>query len=86
MTRIDKVIQKVAIPVIALASGLLIVFYVSSAKETSHENNGYIRVINCIISENITTRTKTDIEQCYQTVEAQTGVHLQRYDTSSYGN
>lgn len=82
MSKTDTVIQKVALPLIALAAVLLIVLYIGSVKDTSKENNAYIRVINCIISIPATTRDQNDIEHCYSTVEHDLGVKLQRYDSS----
>ncbi len=83
MKKVDKVINKIALPILAIAAMLLILVFVLGIKSKNEENNGYIRVINCIISIPATTRTQGDIESCYQTVENQTGVKLQRYDTSN---
>lgn len=82
----EKFITKLALPLIGLAAILLIFIMVSSARARAIENNGYIRVINCIISIPATTRTQNDIETCYEIVEKQVDVKLQRYDTSSYRN
>jgi len=82
MSASDKVIQKIALPLIAVAAALLIVVYIASVKDTSRENNGYIRVINCIVSFPASTRSQNDIENCYKTVESDLGIKLQRYDSS----
>lgn len=83
MTKIiDKVIPKIAMPIIILAAILLVFTIVSSSKETSEENNAYIRVINCIVSYPPSGREQNDIEQCYLTVERDLGTKLQRYDNS----
>ncbi len=79
---IDKIIPKIALPVIAIAAVLLIVIMLQSSKDTGEQNNAYIRVINCIVSYNASTRTQEDIERCYVTVERDLNVKLQRYDSS----
>lgn len=86
MKKTDKVMKKIALPIIALAAIVLILTMLASTKSQTSENNGYIRVINCIISIPATTRTQADIESCYKTVEQQVNVKLQRYDTSTYRN
>lgn len=80
MTKVDKIMSKVALPIIALAGLLLVTFIVIDARSTTTENNGYIRVINCVISIPATVRTQDDIETCYDTVEKELGIKLQRYD------
>jgi hypothetical protein len=82
----DKIISKIALPTIAIAGVLLILLIVISTKGATQENNGYIRVINCVISVPAKTRTQADIESCYTKVEKDLGIKLQRYDTSSYRN
>lgn len=82
MKTTDRVIGKLALPLIAAAGFLLIFSFVVSTKTKNEENNAYIRVINCIVSENANSRVQSDIETCYQTVEHETGVKLQRYDSS----
>lgn len=77
---LDKVMPQIALPVIAAAGILLIVLMIASAKGTNEQNNAYIRVINCIVSHNASTRTQDDIEACYVTVERDLNVRLQRYD------
>jgi hypothetical protein len=84
MKSIEKIYSKIALPIIGVAGILLILVFVLATKGQSKENNGYIRVINCIISIPATTRAQEDIETCYSTVEKQVGVKLQRYDTSDY--
>lgn len=84
ITTSDKVIGKLALPVIALACGLLVLVFVLTIKSSTKENNAYIRVINCVISIPARTRTQEDIEQCYVVVEKDLDVKLQRYDTSGY--
>lgn len=80
MKAVDKVIGKVALPIIAVAGFLLIIAVVFSSQGTNNENNAYIRVINCILSKNAATRQQEDIESCYQTVEKESHISLQRYD------
>lgn len=81
MGTMDKIIGKVALPLIMVAGVLLLVTIVLSTRSTSTENNGYIRVINCVISVPATTRTQADIEDCYQKVEKDLGIKLTRYDS-----
>lgn len=78
----DRVIGRIALPVIAAAGFLLIFSLIVASKNRNDENNAYIRVINCIVSYNASTRTQKEIESCYSTVERDTGTHLQRYDSS----
>lgn len=80
---VEKLVQKIALPVIAAAAILLIFGMVVSSQNTANENNAYIRVINCIVSQNISTRTQDQIEQCYVTVERDLDIRLQRYDSSN---
>ncbi len=79
----DNILQKIALPVIAIAGIMLITAFVVSTKNTGEQNNAYIRVINCIVSYPATSRTQDDVEQCYKTVESELGVTLQRYDSSN---
>lgn len=80
----DRVISKIAMPVIIAAGILLIAWIVLDAKGTTTETNGYIRVINCVISVPAGTRTQGDIETCYIKVEKELNIKLQRYDSSGY--
>lgn len=82
----DRIIGKLALPIIAIAAVLLILAFVASTKSATNENNAYIRVINCIISIPAKNRTQGDIENCYISVEKDSRVKLQRYDTSGYKN
>lgn len=86
MKNFDKIFAKIALPVLVAAGILIIITIALSTEDTSKENNGYIRVINCVVSIPATVRTQTDIEKCYSTVEKDLGIRLQRYDTSSYRN
>lgn len=43
-------------------------------------NNSYIRVMNCILSKNATSRVQQDIEDCYVRVERDQKVKLDRYN------
>lgn len=86
MRNVDKFVGKVALPIIAIIGILLVAIFFIAIKGSTQENNGYIRVINCVISIPAKTRTQDDIEQCYRTVEKDIGVKLQRYDTSGYQN
>ena len=79
---IDRVMPKIAIPIIAVAGLLIIVLMIDSTRGTNQENNAYIRVINCIVSHNASTRTQDDIENCYIEVERDLNTRLQRYDAS----
>lgn len=80
---IEKVILKIALPVIALAAGVLIMFFLLDTRDTSKQNNGYVRVINCVISVPATVRTQQNIENCYEAVEKDLNITLQRYDTEA---
>lgn len=79
---LDKIIPKIAIPIIVVAALLMVFVVVDGGRKTSEEDNAYIRVINCIVSYNASDRTQADIEKCYLTVEGDLGIHLQRYDSS----
>lgn len=79
----DKIIPRIAVPLIITAAVLLIVFMISDSRNTSTQNNAYIRVINCIVSYNATERRQEDIESCYRTVEYDLDIKLQRYDSSA---
>lgn len=80
---LDKVMPKIALPIIAVAGVLLVTTLLLSSKGTSEQNNAYIRVINCIVSYNASERTQVDIENCYLTVEHDLNVKLERYDNSN---
>lgn len=82
MSLLDRIINKIAIPVIVTAAIMIVAFMVASSKGTSEQNNAYIRVINCIVSYPATVRTQMDVEQCYVTVERDLNIKLQRYDSS----
>jgi Skp family chaperone for outer membrane proteins len=82
MKTADRVISKIALPVMGLAAVMLILVFILSTRGQSKENNGYIRVINCIISIPATERNQGDIETCYQRVESEVGLKLQRYDAT----
>ncbi len=84
MKTTDRIMNKVALPIIVVAGLLVVVALVLDTRGATTENNGYIRVINCVISIPATVRTQKDIEKCYETVESDLGIKLQRYDTSSY--
>ncbi len=79
---LDHFFQKIALPIIFIASVLVLFMVSSSANNTSAENNAYVRVINCIISINAVDREQGDIETCYQVVEKDLNVKLKRYDNS----
>lgn len=79
---LDKIIPKIALPVIVAAALLVVFVAVDESRRTSEENNAYIRVINCIVSQNAKDRAQSDIEQCYATVENDLGIELTRYDSS----
>jgi hypothetical protein len=82
MKNLEKIVEKIALPVIGLAAVVLIVTLISSSKDTSEENNAYVRVINCIVSYPANTRTINDIELCYTMVERDLNIEIQRYDSS----
>lgn len=84
MKTLDKVMAKIGIPIIIVAAAFFMILSVESSRDISRENNGYVRVIDCVISTPGTVRTKEDIENCYKKVEKELGIKLQRYDTSSY--
>lgn len=84
MTRtMDKIIPKIALPIIILAAILLIFNIISSSKQTGEENNAYIRVINCMVVAHAVNDNQSidkDVDLCYATVEADMNVKLKRYD------
>ena len=84
MTRVmDKVIPRIALPIIILAAVLLVFNIISSSKQTGEENNAYIRVINCIVVAHAVDDNQSinkDVDLCYATVEADMHVDLKRYD------
>ncbi len=80
---LDRLMPKIALPIIIVAGTLLLFFLFVSAKNTGEQNNAYIRVINCIVSYNVDTRTQEQIENCYTTVERDLDTRLQRYDASN---
>ena len=80
---LDKVMPKIALPIIVAAGVLILVLMLASSKGTGEQNNAYIRVINCIVSHNASERTQQDIENCYVTVERDLNIRLQRYDGSN---
>ena len=82
MITLDKVMPKVALPIIIFAGLLLVFMMLSRGQTTNDQNNAYIRVINCIVSHNASTRTQEDIESCYIRVERDLRTTLQRYDSS----
>lgn len=77
---LDKILPKIALPVIAIAGIMLVFTMISVTQNTNNENNAYIRVINCIVTHNASERTQQDIENCYLTVERDLNIKLQRYD------
>jgi len=83
MITLDKVMPKVALPIIIFAAILLVVLMLASTNGTNEQNNAYIRVINCIVSYNASERSQDDIEKCCLTVESDLNVELQRYDNSN---
>lgn len=76
----DKIIPKIALPVIFFAGMLMFAAIMVDTRGTSEQNNAYIRVINCIVSHNASRRTQEDIESCYVAVERDLDTKLQRYD------
>lgn len=80
---IDKIMSKIAIPIIVFAGLLLVFMILARAQGTNDQNNAYIRVINCIVSHNVNGRTREDIENCYIQVEKDLNTSLQRYDSSN---
>lgn len=70
-----------SIPYVFIMLGFVIAYWmIANNTIQSKENNGYTRVINCIISKNATERIQSDIEECYRVVENEIGIKLQRYD------
>lgn len=87
MSKAEKIIQKLALPLIVIAAVFIMLAFVFMTKSKVDENNGYVRVINCIIvlhSEHDTQPVANDIENCYVQVEQQMHIKLQRYDTNVY--
>lgn len=70
------------LPYALILIGILIaLIMISENSSRSTENNGYVRVINCIIFKgNSQTRTRDDIEDCYRAVENDLHITLDRYD------
>lgn len=86
VSNLDKTIAKFATPVLAAIGVLMVAIFFVVIKSSTQENNGYIRVINCVISIPAKTRTQSDIENCYSKVEKDLGLKLQRYDTGRFQN
>lgn len=84
MNTLDKIVQKAAIPLIALAGVILILAMISTAQNTNKENNAYIRVINYVVTLHSTHDSMplaADIENCYAQVEQELDIKLKRYDS-----
>lgn len=80
MSRTDRVMTAFALPLLVVSGMVLIGMLIVGARNVTDDNNAYIRVINCIVSHNASERTQEDIESCYDTVERDTGIKLQRFD------
>ncbi len=76
----EKFIERFAMFIILLAGIAVMGFFMVDGRNTSSQNNGYVRVINCIISVPATERTSVDIDNCYASVENDIGIKLQRYN------
>lgn len=69
------------VPYILIITGFFLIYsMLLSGRARSKQTNSYIRVTACIISKNAKDRSQADIEDCYQKVDADTNVHLIRYD------
>lgn len=79
----DKIIPKIAIPLIVFAGMLVITLTVNEQTEVGNNTNAYIRVIECIVSQDTTTHNQADVENCYTTVEKNFNIKLQRYYESN---
>jgi len=77
---VEKLFLQLAPFIIVLAGVMIILVIIADSRGTTKQNNAYVRVINCIVSKNANTRTQDDIEQCYQIVERESNIKLQRYD------
>lgn len=75
----EKFISKIAPFVIFFAGIIIILLVVTDIRGTSRQNNGYVRVINCIVEVPATVRTEDDIDHCYEVVEKDLGITLKRY-------
>lgn len=76
----EVIISRLA-PYVILSAGVLLIFLVLfEGRTTNRQNNGYVRVINCIISVPATVRTQEDIDHCYEVVETDLHIKLQRYN------
>lgn len=75
----EKAISKIAPFVIFFAGIIIILLVVTDIRGTSRQNNGYVRVINCIVEIPATVRTEEDIDRCYEVVEKDLGITLKRY-------
>ena len=49
-------------------------------RERTEQNEAYVRVTNCILSTPPAQRGQNDINHCYEKVEKDFGVKLQRYN------
>lgn len=76
----ENFIQRFALFIILFAAITLIGYFIIDGRATDNQNNGYVRVINCIISVPANTRTKDDINNCYVEVETDLGIKLERYN------
>lgn len=77
----DKFFERFSLFIILLAGITLIGYFIVDSRNTTNQSNGYVRTINCILSVPATTRTKTDIDNCYTQVEQDLGIKLQRYNS-----
>lgn len=68
---------------IIIIGGLGAIYYAAlTNRHNDVMNNAYIRVTNCILSTPPNQRGKAQIDQCYDRVEADLGVQLQRYNNT----
>lgn len=83
MNRIERMLSKIALPIIGVALVLLVIMLVrlNQTSRSVEETSAYTRVSNCIVAKVAEPPTVQDeVEQCYVQVEKDTGVTLQRFD------
>ena len=80
-THTNRFFERFSLFIILLAGIVLVGYFIVDSRNTTNQNNGYARTINCILSVPATTRTKADIDNCYTQVENDLGIKLQRHNS-----
>jgi hypothetical protein len=71
------------LPALIVAAGFFLTYifiFTLSPKPEVREHNAYIRGVACILSIDTAQRGQHEIEQCWEVVEAETGIKVHRYD------